>query len=131
MDETHARELLDAERDRLETIRADIDRDGLVDDTDDQEIAEEAAGQHPGDAASATEGSTRDLILIDQIEAELHDVEDALHRLDDGTYGQCAVCGRPIPDERLEANPTARYDVEHEPSDAPGRLHDPGRGASG
>ena len=40
--------------------------------------------------------------------------EEALARLEAGTYGRCEVCDKPIPDERLEANPTARYDIEHE-----------------
>jgi len=131
MDEMQARELLGAERQRLDTIRADIDDDGLIEDGDEQEIEEQAGGQHPADAASATEGRTRDLSLIEQIETELRDVEDALRRLDDGTYGQCVICGRPIPDERLEANPMARYDVEHDPSAGRGPLHDSSRPYAG
>ena len=122
----HAREILDAERDRLGLLRADIARDGLVDGGDEQEIAEDAAGQHPADSASSTEGRTRDLGLLEQIEGELRDVEEALRRLDEGTYGVCVVCGRPIPDERLEASPMARYDVEHEPGASAHGLHDPG-----
>ena len=59
---------------------------------------------------------------------ELRDIDDALRRLDDGTYGLCVVCGRPIPDERLEANPTARYDAEHEQSREPRGVHDPTTG---
>ena len=117
MDETHARELLFSEQARLESIRADIIDDGTIDYGDEQEIQEEAAGQHPADAASATESRSRDIGLLEQVEGELRDVEQALERLDRGTYGQCEVCGRPIPDERLEADPTARYDVEHEPRD--------------
>jgi len=39
------------------------------------------------------------------------------------------VCGRPIPDERLEAYPTARFDVEHEPH-APRGVTDPTRDAA-
>jgi DnaK suppressor protein len=128
MDETHARELLGAERERLDTIHADIVDDGLITDDDAQEIGEGAAGQHPGDAASDTEGRTRDIGLLEQIETELRDVDDALRRLDEGTYGQCVVCGRPIPDERLEANPTARYDAEHEPASGPRGVHDPTSG---
>ena len=38
---------------------------------------------------------------------ELADVDDALHRWAQGTYGVCAHCGRPIPAARLEARPTA------------------------
>jgi DnaK suppressor protein len=45
--------------------------------------------------------------LVRQAEEHLREVEAALLRVDDGTYGVCIVCGRPIPDERLEARPTA------------------------
>jgi len=125
MDETHARELLDAERARLDVIRADIVDGGLLVDDDAQEIGEDAAGQHPADAATETEGRARDIGLLERIEAELRDVDDALRRLDEGVYGKCVVCGRAIPDERLEANPTARHDAEHEPGPGPRGVHDP------
>lgn len=39
------------------------------------------------------------------------EIEDALLRIDDGTYGICAHCGKPIDERRLEAMPTARYDA--------------------
>jgi RNA polymerase-binding transcription factor DksA len=45
--------------------------------------------------------------LVRQAEQHLGEVEAALLRVDDGTYGVCAVCGRPIPAERLEVRPTA------------------------
>jgi|APFre7841882630_1041343.scaffolds.fasta_scaffold11151_2 RNA polymerase-binding transcription factor DksA len=38
----------------------------------------------------------------------LREVEDALTKLDDGTYGRCEACGGPIPPARLEAKPAAR-----------------------
>jgi RNA polymerase-binding transcription factor DksA len=123
VDESRARELLDEERGRLEVIRSGIEDDGLVSDSDEQTIGEGAAGQHPGDVGTETEDRSRDLGLLEQVEAELGDISDALRRLDEGTYGRCEVCGRPIPDERLEANPTARYDIEHEPEvERAGRL---------
>lgn len=40
------------------------------------------------------------------------DIDQALLRLDEGTYGVCARCGKEIPERRLEALPTARYDAE-------------------
>lgn len=39
------------------------------------------------------------------------DIDQALLRIDEGTYGICARCGRPIDERRLEAMPTARYDA--------------------
>ena len=39
------------------------------------------------------------------------DIDQALMRIDEGTYGQCARCGKPIDERRLEALPTARYDA--------------------
>jgi DnaK suppressor protein len=48
----------------------------------------------------------------ERLAADLHeslvDVDDALHRLAEGTYGQCERCGNPIAAARLEAVPTAR-----------------------
>lgn len=39
------------------------------------------------------------------------DIDQALLRIDEGTYGVCAKCGKPIDERRLEAMPTARYDA--------------------
>jgi DnaK suppressor protein len=46
------------------------------------------------------------------VEAELADVEHALRRITEGTYGVCEACGRPIDVDRLEAMPAARLCVE-------------------
>lgn len=47
-------------------------------------------------------------------QALLTEVRAALKRIEDGTYGKCVVCGRPIPEKRLEAIPWAPRDAEHE-----------------
>lgn len=39
------------------------------------------------------------------------DIDQALLRIDEGTYGTCARCGKPIDERRLDAMPTARYDA--------------------
>ncbi len=39
------------------------------------------------------------------------EIDEALRRIDEGTYGQCERCGKPIDERRLEALPTARYDA--------------------
>ncbi|MGD2204317.1 TraR/DksA family transcriptional regulator [Microbacterium maritypicum] len=49
--------------------------------------------------------------LAEAAASELHQVDDALTRVEGGTYGVCANCGRPIPAGRLEARPFAEYCV--------------------
>jgi DnaK suppressor protein len=42
----------------------------------------------------------------------IEEIDEALGRIEDGTYGQCARCGKPLDEERLKAMPTAKYDAE-------------------
>ncbi len=56
-----------------------------------------------------------DLAAVAVIEAELADVERALERLDEGTYGTCEACGVTLADERLAEAPAARFCAEHQP----------------
>jgi DnaK suppressor protein len=65
-------------------------------------------------AAAATQvfEQQRDLALRDRNEQQLAAVDAALARLDDGTYGLCARCGRPIAPERLDALPWAAHCIE-------------------
>jgi DnaK suppressor protein len=41
----------------------------------------------------------------------IEEIDEALQRIEDGTYGQCFSCGKPLDEERLKAVPTARYDA--------------------
>ena len=61
----------------------------------------------PEGATIAFERSQVDA-LVRQTEQHLAEVDAALARLADGTYGLCERCGRPIPEGRLEARPVAR-----------------------
>lgn len=56
-----------------------------------------------------------DLSILAQVEGELVDVERALARLDDGTYGTCEVCGEPIDGERLSSQPATALCRAHAP----------------
>ena len=53
------------------------------------------------------------LDLMDSERRILHEIDDALQRLDEGTYGVCEGTGEPIPKARLNAQPWARYCVEY------------------
>lgn len=68
-------------------------------------------------AKESADLSLRDLIeelasrLGERESQMVADIDQALLRIDEGTYGQCARCGKPIDERRLEALPTARYDT--------------------
>lgn len=51
--------------------------------------------------------------LIGRLEEALTDVEHALGKVEDGTYGKCEVCGEDIAAARLEALPASRYCINH------------------
>ena len=50
--------------------------------------------------------------LSERASQAVADIDQALLRIDEGTYGVCARCGKDIPERRLDALPTARYDAE-------------------
>jgi DnaK suppressor protein len=54
-----------------------------------------------------------DDVTLAAAETEVADVQHALGRLDDGTYGTCEACGAPIDADRRAATPAARTCVEH------------------
>lgn len=62
-------------------------------------------------AVSAEQGEQK--ALAARLREQLEDVERALVRLDDGTYGTCEVCGNPIAEARLEAMPATRFCIDH------------------
>lgn len=61
----------------------------------------------PEGATIAFERSQLDA-LVQQARAHLAEIDAAVLRLDEGNYGECEVCSREIPEERLRARPTAR-----------------------
>lgn len=55
--------------------------------------------------------SERDFSLLEQLEAEIEDLDRALKKLDEGTYGLCEACGEEISADRLAALPGTRFCV--------------------
>src|SRR6202165_3560643 len=112
METEQVRRHLDEERQRLADIRTGFDEEHLTTESEADSLAESSRAQHQADIGSETFNRERDFTILEHIDAELADVEHALQRLDDGTYGTCEACGRPIGDERLEAMPAARFCVD-------------------
>lgn len=106
------RERLEAERRRLTGLRDSV-AEGLSDEPESRSLNELSDNdQHPAEVATETFNRERDLSFVDSVEGELSDVEAALERLDQGTYGRCTACGRPISPERLAALPATAFCVE-------------------
>jgi DnaK suppressor protein len=105
MDADRARELLTVERQRIETALAHLQH---------QDTGEEADEQDPVNLAADLYQDELDEGLADDLREDLAAVERAEARLAAGTYGISIESGKPIPDERLEAVPTAERTAEEE-----------------
>jgi len=107
MDYERARELLDAERARLEQLLAESSRAGRSD-----RLAEE---DEPGGFDNTAEALTAEGVddaIATSLREQLDAVDRAESRLAAGTFGRSIRSGLVIPDERLEAYPTAELTVE-------------------
>jgi RNA polymerase-binding transcription factor DksA len=71
-----------------------------------------AVATHPGDAGTDTCDRDLALCLLYQEQSTLQEINEALQRIEEGTYGVCEMSGKPIPVPRLEAIPFARFTVE-------------------
>ncbi|HWY41121.1 MAG TPA: TraR/DksA C4-type zinc finger protein [Chthoniobacterales bacterium] len=71
-----------------------------------------AFGMHQADAGSDAYDRDFALSLLSQEQDALYEIDQALKRIEVGTYGVCEMSGKPIPHARLEAIPFARFTVE-------------------
>ena len=110
MDAQRARRELTEERDRLSELGSWSEGHRPVPSVDE----EGAVGQHPGDRGTEVEESMEAQGLADETRRQVGEIDDALARLDTGTWGRCVVCGRDIDDERLDARPQADRCREHQ-----------------
>jgi DnaK suppressor protein len=93
---------LEEERGQLQAQLAELDEDSDL--SYDENFADSAqvAGQQGANRA-----------LSGQLGENLAEVERALAKMDEGTYGQCEVCGKDIAEPRLEAMPATRFCIDH------------------
>jgi RNA polymerase-binding protein DksA len=112
IDNDHFRSLLVEERERVQHAIQHLnnDHDGSLEDETD-ELAT-AGDNHMGDLASATLDREIDYSLGENSEQVLQEIDAALKRIDDGTYGTCTKCGKEIGEERLEARPWASLCID-------------------
>jgi DnaK suppressor protein len=74
--------------------------------------ASNADDEHDPEGATIAFERQQVVALLDQARRRLDDVEAALARRAEGSYGSCATCGRPIAAERLAARPAARTCID-------------------
>lgn len=107
------REALLAERDRVQRAIEYLHQENpgsLEEGTG--ELVSSSVDDHMGDLATETFDRQLDYTLEDNAETVLAEIDGALRRIEDGTYGKCTVCGRPIDPERLEARPWATLCID-------------------
>jgi len=79
----------------------------IEDETDD-----ETTDNHIAETATVTLDREIDYTLEENSEHVLSEIEGALERIEEGTYGTCVNCGKPIAEERLAAIPWATYCID-------------------
>jgi DnaK suppressor protein len=116
MDDRRARELVAAERQRIEAALRDLT--GEVSDEADLERQQEGESDDGGTLAT----EMVDNALVANLQSQLEAVARAEARIESGTYGRSIESGATIPDDRLESQPLAERTVEEQrEADAAGR----------
>jgi DnaK suppressor protein len=110
LDKKAIKQRLLEERERVfkEFSELDADLSKSLEDTS----GESPYDQHMAETAATTLDREIDLTLQDNARATLGKIDRALHKLDDGTYGKCDKCGKPIGQGRLEIAPYATLCVD-------------------
>jgi RNA polymerase-binding transcription factor DksA len=108
MTEQRARELLTRERRRIERSLAVAtgEREG------EDELS--TVDQHPADVATELYDRELNESTVEHLREELHAVDRAFKRIEEGTYGLSVESGKPIPDARLELIPWAERSAEEQ-----------------
>jgi RNA polymerase-binding transcription factor DksA len=98
--------LLDLKDTLLDAMRG-VARDNLHSGSDTS-----AFGMHQADAGSDAYDRDFALSMLSKEQGSLYEIDEALKRIEDGSYGVCELCQKPIKHDRLEALPFTRYTVD-------------------
>ena len=113
LDVEHFRRLLFERREAVTAALENLHRENsrsLEEETG--ELVSGSADQHLADTATETVDREIGNTLEEHDERLLGAIDDALARIENGTYGKCVNCGAPIPEERLEAMPWATLCID-------------------
>ena len=108
------RKALEDERVRLTDLTGSLT--AATEDVEHEPTGDPSSGGHVADAGSEVFERSRDLSIVQDLEAQLADVDHAFARIENGSYGSCEACGRPIGAARLDARPAARFCLEDQRS---------------
>ena len=109
------KEFVDEQRERLEELRVELARivEGLEEDQQDRAESEgDMTENDSGDMSHSLFTRELDAGIEQTVERRLRNVERALQKIEEGTYGICDATGEPISKGRLEAVPEALYTLE-------------------
>jgi RNA polymerase-binding transcription factor DksA len=114
MDPEQARQLIKSERERLQGLVREREAEGIGTQSESDQLSElSSLDQHQGDIATETFEREKDFSLLEQLQAEIDDLDAALRKVEEGTYGTCEICGNEISPDRLEARPGSRTCIDH------------------
>lgn len=102
---------------QLEQMRGDLQAeiDQIQDESKNEDQSDSyGVKNHPAEDATELFLRQRNLAVSGDLRRELDEVEHALQRIEDGSYGRCEVCGEPISPERLEVRPSATLCIRHQ-----------------
>ncbi len=102
---------LDAARRSLEELRAElVARDAELSVTSEDPLVYD---DNFADSAQVAAELGENQVALAATREQLDEIDAALQRLDEGTFGVCETCGRPIAAARLEALPATRFCIDH------------------
>jgi RNA polymerase-binding transcription factor DksA len=101
-------------RSRLQQRLAELERSAaaLADEDSGTDVDLSHVHQHPGDQGTELADFERETAVIEAAQSDRAEIEAALARIENGTYGRCVDCGKEIPDGRLEIKPEAARCLE-------------------
>ncbi len=111
IDTSEFRQLLEDERARLLQASTRLEADTSEDLG--EEVGAHGADEHLGDQASETYDRELEEGLDQGVRDTVRQIDDALKRIDEGTYGRCEIDDKPIPEDRLRAIPWTTRCIEH------------------